>query len=269
MKADLHVHSKYSDGSDTLEEVLQQAIQQEVSSISFVDHDTTAGQQEAIKLGKKYDINVIPGIEISAYDFKRNRKVHILGYHYNLASRNIKALCEPLQKRRQRHSLWQIEQIQLAGYRISLDKISASVSPGSTIYKQHIMRQLTESSYESKTYQNLYQSLFKQDGVASGDIEYTDVFKAVQAIKQDDGIAVIAHPGQLDSYDLIPELAEAGLDGIERHHPDHTREDHLLIDTLAEKYNLMLTGGTDYHSLFGPAITIGEVNSPPNQLINK
>ncbi|KAB8137766.1 PHP domain-containing protein [Gracilibacillus oryzae] len=269
MKADLHVHSKYSDGFDTIEAVLQQAKQQQISSISFVDHDTAAGQEEAIRIGQHYNINVIPGIEISAYDFKRNRKVHILGYQYDLDAKNIKALCDPLLIRRHHHSLWQIEQIQLAGYDISLEKISASIVPGSAIYKQHIMRQLTASSYESENYQNLYQSLFKQNGVASGDIEYVDVFKAVHAIKQDNGIAVIAHPGQLDSYDLIPELAEAGLDGVERHHPDHTREDHLLIDSLAEKYNLILTGGTDYHGLFGAAITIGEVNSPPNQLINK
>ena len=76
------------------------------------------------------------------------------------------------------------------------------------------------------------------------------------------GIAVVAHPGQLNSYDLIPELVEIGLNGIERNHFDHTSEDFLRIEALAEKYDLIMTGGTDYHGLYGAAIEVGDIVCP-------
>ncbi|UJL45923.1 PHP domain-containing protein [Virgibacillus sp. NKC19-16] len=261
MKTDLHVHSNYSDGSDSVEEVIKKAHQQGVTQLSFVDHDTVAGWPEVQRMGEKYKIKTIPGIELSAYDFKRNRKVHILGYCYHPLAPNIQAVAEPVRKRRQAHSLWQIEQLNKHGYRLDADKIMEMAKPSNIIYKQHIMRQLTEAAYSSREYRQLYQSLFKRSGIASGDIRYMDVFDAVQAIVADGGIAVVAHPGQLDSYELIPELIDAGLGGIERNHPDHGHQDHQKVEALANDYQLMMTGGTDYHGIFSEVIEVGEVLS--------
>ncbi|MDQ0271838.1 PHP domain-containing protein [Cytobacillus purgationiresistens] len=260
MIADLHVHSHYSDGADSMEEVLKKAREQHVTHLSFVDHDTVAGLAEAKVLGEAYDMTIIPGIEISAFDFKRNRKVHVLGYDYVLQSSHIQELCQPVLERRHAHSLWQIDQIRKSGIELNPDEILASVMPGKVIYKQHIMRQLTDAPYHSSEYKNLYQSLFKGDGVAAGDIIYADVFDAIRAIKADGGLAVIAHPGQLDSYDLIPELVPIGLDGIELYHPDHTQTDHQKIQTLSQHHNLITTGGTDYHGAFGPPSQPGDLS---------
>jgi len=271
MKADLHVHSNFSDGSDSVEDVMLQAHHNGVSQISFVDHDTVAGQEEAFALGEKYGIEVIPGIEISAYDFKRDRKVHILGYHYHANAVNIKNLCQPLLERRHAHSMWQLEQIKEAGYELNADEIIAAAKPSRAVYKQHIMTYLTGASYTSLEYKRLYKKLFKGNGVAAGDIAYVDAFDTVKAIVADGGLAVCAHPGQLDSYDLIPELFGAGLGGIERNHLDHTTEDHQRIERLAEQYNLVMTGGTDYHGLFGAPIAVGGVvsNTPLKSQISK
>lgn len=262
MKADLHVHSRYSDGSEYAETVMKLANLQGVTHISFVDHDTVKGLPEVLELGKKYGIKVIPGIEISAFDFKRNRKVHVLGYNYHPKAIHIQAICNPLLKRRQEHSLWQIEQIRAAGYELDIAAIKESAKPSETIYKQHIMHNLTNAAYTSLMYKELYKSLFKGNSVASGDIQYIDVFEAVQAIVADGGIAVIAHPGQLDTYELIPELMEVGLGGIERNHPDHTAEDYQKVEVLAEKYGLIMTGGTDFHGSYGVTIEVGEIVSP-------
>ncbi|WYP28582.1 PHP domain-containing protein [Alkalihalobacillus sp. FSL W8-0930] len=257
MKADLHVHSHYSDGSDSVEEVLNQAQQQGVTHLSFVDHDTVAGVWEAIERGRRVGIEVISGIEISAYDFKRNRKVHVLGYAFSVAASAIQALCQPLLDRRHAHSLWQMERIAEAGYSVEHKQVARLALPSETIYKQHIMAHLTDAPFSSPSYQTLYRSLFKGDGPAAGDIIYADAFDAVRAIKEDGGLAVVAHPGQLDSYDLIPELVEIGLDGVERNHPDHSSTDHAEIDELARDYDLLLTGGSDYHGSFGTPVTIG------------
>lgn len=267
IKADLHVHSNYSDGSDSVRDVLEKAKKLGVTHISFVDHDTVDGLEEMKNMGELYDITIIPGIEISAYDFKRNRKVHILGYDYHPDAKNIRALCEAVLERRQEHTLWQIKQIQSVGYEINVEKINESAFPCNTIYKQHVMQELTNNPYDSKEYKELYQKLFKNDGVASGDIVYADAFEAVEAIVADGGLAVVAHPGQLDSYSIIPELVEVGLGGIERNHLDHTSVDHQKVEELAEEYGLVMTGGTDYHGSFGTSISVGEITSPINPLL--
>ncbi|MFS0752420.1 PHP domain-containing protein [Oceanobacillus sp. 1P07AA] len=267
MKADLHVHSHFSDGSDAVSEVMRQAKKNGVTHLSFVDHDTVDNLLEIQRQAKRFDIRVIPGIEISAYDFKRKRKVHILGYNYKLEASHIRNLCNPLLDRRNDHSLWQIRKINDLGYQIDEQVIKQKALPSNTIYKQHIMQELTEVPYDSTEYGNLYQQLFKYNGVARGDIVYIDAFDAVESIVKDGGIAVVAHPGQLDSYDLIPELVEIGLGGVERNHPDHTIRDHDKVETLAEELNLFMTGGTDYHGRFGTPIQIGEITSPINKLL--
>ncbi|WP_035508061.1 PHP domain-containing protein [Halobacillus karajensis] len=262
MKADLHVHSHYSDGSDSVEEVMKQAKANGVTHLSFVDHDTVDGLPEIIMLGEKNGMEVIPGIEISAYDFKRERKVHVLGFHYRPEAVHIQAVCQPILNRRQQHSLWQIEQINTVGYELDAEAILETAWPSKTVYKQHIMSHLTKADYSSQAYKALYKRLFKHEGVASGDIEYLDAFTAVEAIVADGGIAVVAHPGQLDSYDIIPELVEAGLGGVERNHPDHTDEDYQKVEALAKRYNLVMTGGTDYHGSFGAVVEVGSCTSP-------
>jgi hypothetical protein len=243
---------------------MKQASEHGVTHISFVDHDTVKGLPEVLELGEKYGIEVIPGIEISAYDFKRDRKVHVLGYNYHPEAVHIQSICEELLQRRQAHSLWQIAQLIAVGYELDVEAIMECAKPSKTIYKQHIMHQLTEEVYMSTEYKRLYKSLFKGDGVASGDIVYIDAIEAVKAIVADGGLAVVAHPGQLDSYDLISELVENGLGGIERNHMDHTEEDHQKVEYLAQKYDLVMTGGTDFHGSYGATIEVGDIVSPSN-----
>ncbi|ANU12143.1 PHP domain-containing protein [Planococcus antarcticus] len=269
MKADLHVHSHYSDGADSVENVIKKAKKAGVTAISFVDHDTVSGWPEQRRIAEVYGIQAIPGIEISAYDFKRQRKVHILGYHFTPEASAITNLCNGLLELRQSLSLWQVERIREAGFHVDTEAVIESAKPSATVYKQHIMKQLIDAPYTSKEYKFLYKSLFKGTGVAAGDIEYAAATDAVRAIVSDGGLAVVAHPGQLDSFDLIPELLEAGLGGIERNHFDHSSEDHRKVEELAQRYGLVMTGGSDYHGAFGTAIAPGDIISPEDVYIVK
>lgn len=269
LKADLHVHSCYSDGADSVEGVIKKAKKAGVTAISFVDHDTVSGWQEKLRIAESYGIQAIPGIEISAYDFKRQRKVHILGYHFNPEAPAITRLCRGLLELRHSHSMWQVSQIQAAGFNLDAEAIIESAKPSTTVYKQHIMQQLTDAHYTSDEYKFLYKSLFKGTGVATGDVDYADAVDAVRAVVSDGGLAVVAHPGQLDSFDLIPELLEAGLGGIERNHFDHSAEDHKKVEQLAQQYGLLMTGGSDYHGVFGAAIEPGDIVSPEDVNIVK
>ncbi|MBD8004237.1 PHP domain-containing protein [Bacillus norwichensis] len=262
MKADLHVHSNYSDGSNTVEEIMEMAVQKGITHISLVDHDTPKGIEHAQKAGASRGITVIPAIEISAYDFKRNRKVHILGYAFDKKAEHIQRLCSPLLQRRHENSLWQVEQLQQNGYQVEVDEVQKQAAQGGTIYKQHIMACLTDTHFSTEEYKQMYKRLFKGDGICARDIEYVDANDAVKAIKADGGFAVLAHPGQLDSFDMIPELVQNGLDGIERNHYDHTAQDIVKVESYAAEFGLFLTGGSDYHGDFGTPIQIGDIDSP-------
>ncbi len=262
MRADFHVHTDISDGSLGLRETIQVAKENGVTHMAITNHDTVKGLKEAIKEGDRKGIIIIPGIEISAYDFVNKKKVHILGYNFELEGKNIRKLCDPILERRNENSIRQIDILKINGYKINTQNILRKSVNSEVIYKQHIMAELIEKGYTDEIYSDLYKKLFKKGGICSGDIEYVDVFEAVKAIKADNGIAVLAHPGQLDSYGIIDELVAQGLDGIELNHMDHTEEDVTKIKEYSDKYGLILTGGSDFHGEYGSSIKIGEITAP-------
>ncbi len=266
IKADLHIHTDISDGSYSIEEIVTMAKNNNTTYLAITNHDTTRGLKEAIAIGEKQNIKIIPGIEISAYNFEKNKKVHILGYNFDLQSPNINRLCKPILKRRHENSLWQINQLNKNDYKINIYKIYERAKNSKTIYKQHIMAELNQDEFSSESYIEQYIRLFKGDGICSRDIDYVDAVEAVKAIKSDNGIAVLAHPGQLKSFDILEKLIETGLDGIELYHEDHTKEDFYKIIEYSDRYNLILTGGTDFHGKYGRSINIGDITSPNEYL---
>ena len=242
IRADLHCHSTISDGSFTSAELLAQAQAAGLTHLAITNHDTTAGFTDAqaaaqalsaVPSETSLPITYISGIEISAWNPETGRKVHILGYGLKEESPTIAALCNPLLEARTKNTLWQQEQLEEAGYTLDhqlLEKLRA-VSTG--FYKQHLMTALTDAPFTSEEYQTLYKSLFKGNGICKRDIEYVHMCDAVRAITEDGGVAVLAHPGQLDSYDAVPELVDAGLWGIEQFHPDHSVADWKRCTELA------------------------------------
>ncbi|MGB4438337.1 MAG: PHP domain-containing protein [Sedimentibacter sp.] len=264
MKVDLHVHTNISDSDYSIEETIQIAKENDIKYIGIVNHDTTEGLEEAIEFGNKEGIYIIPGIEISAYDYKRNKKVHLLGYNFNLKAENIKALCNPLIEKRNKNSLRQINILIDNNYNISLEEVQAKAKYSTCIYKQHIMAALMDKGYCSEIYSDLYHKLFKNGGICSGDIEYVDAFKAMEAIKKDGGKVVLAHPGQLDSYEIMEELWSSGLDGIELYHEDHNPEDLIKILEYSVKHKVILTGGSDFHGSYGGTSSMGKITVPIN-----
>ncbi len=257
MISDLHIHTSVSDGSDTFEQVLKQASQRGISRVAFTNHDTTKGLDEATVLGERLGIEVVGGIEISAFDYKRERKVHILGLQVHEKSPALESLCAPTLEQRHKNSLWQLARLQEAGWDVDVDYALSLAASSTALYKQHLMAALTDFDYGTSSYRELYQRLFKGEGICARDISYVDARDAVAAVVEEGGLAVLAHPGQLDSFDLVPELVACGLGGIERDHPDHTPIDQKRCDELANRFTLLCTGGSDYHGSFGNIPHIG------------
>lgn len=257
MIADCHVHTTLSDGSDTFEQVLSQARARGIGRIAFTNHDTTVGLTQAGALGEYYGVQVVGGIEVSAWDEKRERKVHVLGLGLTEGAPALAALCSPLLARRNENSLWQLDRLVEGGYAVDVE-VALTLGRASTcLYKQHLMEALTNEPYASIAYRTLYTSLFKNGGMCDRDISYVNACDAVAAIVEDGGRAVLAHPGQLKSYELVPRLVDCGLSGIECFHPDHTPADHVRCVDLAKRYGLVCTSGSDYHGRFGSAPFVG------------
>ncbi|MDC7223458.1 MAG: PHP domain-containing protein [Spirochaetales bacterium] len=260
--ADLHVHSRHSDGSQSVEELIREAAEKGLGAISLTDHDTVSSLPEALLWGERLGVNVIPGIEISAFDYEKGRKIHLLGYGFRPEAPHITALCAPLRQRRHENTLRQIGLLEKAGYPVTLAEVEEEAAGAPCLYKQQIMMVLIKKGLTDSIFSPLYKKLFKGDGICRGDIEYVDVFDALEAIKADGGYPVLAHPGQQDSFDLVPRLAEKGLWGLELNHEDNSPEDRTRLEELARRYDLALTGGSDTHGVYGAGITLGSITAP-------
>ena len=248
MRVDLHVHTNISDSSLSTEGTILLAKSLGLTHLAITNHDTIYGLKDAIQFGEENGIDVIPGIEISAYDFKEKIKVHILGYDFNLEAPHIKALVDKTNQYRDQNTKWQVKQLIAAGYNITMEEVAQKAKESTAFYKQHIFDVLTHKGYTREE----LKPLFKKGGICDRVITYVDATEAVKAIKADGGIAVIAHPGQSKAYEVIPDLVKVGFDGIEKFHPDHDESDYAIIEQLANQYQLIVTTGSDFHSTYGP-----------------
>jgi predicted metal-dependent phosphoesterase TrpH len=268
MKAELHCHTNISDCPLTIDEVLNLAVANDVSHLAITNHDTTKGLEEAIEQGKKYGVEVIPGIEISGFDFERGRRVHILGYFIEPGHKAIEALCGPLTEKRHKLSLEMVQRLIEAGYSITWERCQELAHGRTGVYKQHIMAALIEAGYTDSIYGPLYKKLFSRGqkgevpGLAFIPMEYVDARQAVKAVLEAGGVPVLAHPGQYGNFEMVPDLTEAGLQGIEVWHPLHNPQHEDMARKLAVKYGLIMTGGSDFHGAYGEKPVVLGSRSP-------
>lgn len=243
--------------SYTTEEVIRLAKQVGVAHLAITNHDTTLGLREAAVLGEQYGVEVIPGIEISAYDYKRGRRAHILGFYVEPDHPLIEELCAPLRTARHEACRVMVERVRQAGYDIDWEQVQEYAEGGTGVYTQHIMHALIDREYADAICSPLYKQLFargsdsKPPGIAYVPLTYVDAVDAIRVIRAAGGVPVLAHPGRTDNYDAVPEWAEIGLQGIEVRHPDHTAMDEARARTLAYQYDLAMTGGSDFHGFYG------------------
>lgn len=264
MRVELHCHTRMSDGSYHFEELLELAVQEQIGYLAVTNHDTTKGLAEMEELCLTRGIEFIPGIEISGFDAQRQRRVHILGYYIEQDHEAIHKLCNPLLKRRHEGCRIATERLIEAGYNINWDSVQEYAAGGTGVYKQHIMHALIDQGYTDRIYGDLYKKLFsrgqqgERPGIAYIPTEYVDAKDAVRAIILAGGVPVLAHPGQYQSFEIAEELVEVGLQGIEVWHTLHGEQDEERARELALKYNLIMTGGTDFHGFYGEKpVTLG------------
>lgn len=248
MSADLHCHSKISDGSTAIDELVLLAKHKGLNAISVTDHDTFQGSERAIVFGEKFGVKIIPGTEISCFDYNRKRKVHLLCYMPNNTERLSSVLRATNRSRKKAMSV-SIQKVMRA-YPIPYDMILRRSAGSSSIYKQHVMQALMDAGYTDEMFGDLFRKLFdRRFGIAKTSFEYPDVFQALRLVKESGGVAVLAHPAVYDSYDVMLELIEKGLDGIEVNYPRARDTDAEELSKLCVRHGLIMTGGTDFHGV--------------------
>jgi len=249
MKADLHNHSFLSDGVLSIKDIVYYSKKIGLDCISITDHDTLAGVIQAYTLGEKIGISVIPGVEISTVDYQTNRSVHILCYFPKDIFKLQGFLNKILINRE--HAKRQMAQMLIEEYPITMKHIERYSSKSQSMYETHIMQSLADLGYTNVVIGDLYKELLSKNGKYYVQITYPSVYEALNIIKEVGGIAVMAHPGQFDSIELLEKLAEQKLiQGVEYNHPRNSEEVRKQIKNIAEKYDLIMTGGTDFHGYY-------------------
>ncbi|MDR0983910.1 MAG: PHP domain-containing protein [Ruminococcus sp.] len=269
MKIDLHLHTKLSDGSLGIEDIILQARRTDIDFISITDHDTLAANSRAAFLGKRYGVEVIPGVELSAFDKSRGRKVHILCYAMGRPER-LEGLCLKSCEIRRQCGKEMIEKV-MKLYPLTPENILRYSTSSNSVFKQHIMHALIDYGYALEFYGELNHKLFnRKDGICYVQRDYPDVNFVLDLIHSAKGVAVMAHPAYYDSFDLLEELAEKGkLDGVELGHYSAADVQKQSVKDIAEKYNLIVTGGSDFHGLYNEKPTYIAAETTSEEELNK
>lgn len=251
MSCDLHCHTKLSDGSVGIEELISLAKRRGLHTIAITDHDTFAGAVRGVNIGKRAGVNVIPGAELSAVDSATGRKVHILCYNCASAAR-LEGLCRRTLESRKKAATEMLRKV-MRYYPISPELVVRCATGSAAVYKQHIMHALMDAGFADSIFGEVFEHLFnRENGVAVAAVEYPDVRDVIAQVHEAGGIAVLAHPYVYDSTDLMQQLVkEELLDGIEVHHPSHDEARRTALTDFAKEHHLLMTGGSDFHGMYG------------------
>ncbi|KXG76892.1 Phosphoribosyl 1,2-cyclic phosphate 1,2-diphosphodiesterase [Fervidicola ferrireducens] len=244
MRVDLHIHTIYSDGTLTPEQVVDKAFSLKLRAIAITDHDTVEGIEPALNRAKEYlSFEVIPGIEINS--FYLDEEVHILGYYIDWKSSILRLTLKALQEERIERTKRIIEKLKDLGIEINLEDISEKASCAS-IGRPHIAMALVEKKVVSSI-EEAFEFYLDKGKPAYVPREKITPYYAVDIVKKSGGISVLAHPGKVKNQSIVKSLINYGIQGIEVYHKDHDEEKVQYYQSIAAKYGLLMTGGSDCH----------------------
>lgn len=258
-RIDLHTHTTASDGKNSPSENVLLAVQKGLAAVAITDHDTVAGVQEALKTAEQYELEVIPGIEIST--LSAGQDIHILGYYLDYEHPQLWESLEKLRDTRNLRNEMLIERLNKLGIDITMQEVAAKqITKGGNIGRPHIADVLMEKGIVASL-QEAFEIYLGKEGKAYVNPPRIAPEEAIKIITQYNGIPVLAHPGLYDQDHLIEDLVKAGLRGIEVYHPDHSTEDVKRYQDYAQQYQLITTGGSDYHGVRNGEVFHGEMGS--------
>ncbi len=262
MKLDLHIHSTASDGRFSPEELVSMAVRAGVDVIAITDHDSVEGCAPALKAAQEFpSLKVIPGVEVST-DVPHG-EVHILGYFLDCSDSELKESLGKLRNSRRVRAQRMLVKLENLGIKIEWERVQEIAGTGS-IGRPHIAQAMLEQGHVFSL-KEAFAKYIGRDGPAYVEREKMTPPQAVELIVKAKGLPVIAHPADIANLEeLIPELQRVGLVGLEAYYNNYPRKLMKHLASLAHKYGLIATGGSDYHGLEGIGETpLGGVKIPP------
>jgi 3',5'-nucleoside bisphosphate phosphatase len=264
LKIDLHIHSTASDGTLTPIEILALAETLHLGAISLTDHDAVDGNRDLLRTGVPRSIRFLTGIEISASPpplFPVSGSFHILGYGIDIEDKALNQTLITLQDARKNRNPYIIRKLNTLGIKIDLDQVS-QFSGECQLGRPHIANYLVHEGFAESIDEAFDKYLGK------GKPAYVEKLRiscreAIKLILDAGGLPVLAHPYLLKLEkgvvfeELIVELKSIGLKGIEIYYPEHPLESVRFYAKIAREYNLIITGGTDFHGDIKPEIKLG------------
>lgn len=255
---DLHVHSNKSDGSMSPSQLVELAAEKGLSAFALTDHDTTEGIPEAMEAARKYNgaalpLEVIPGIEFSTE--YQGKDIHILGLYIDYEASFFKAQIQAFVDSRILRNRKMCANLQEAGIDISYEKLLEAY-PGSVITRGHYARYMLEHGYV-KSMPEAFEKYIGDHAKCYVPREKVTPSQAIGLILKAGGLPILAHPPLYHMSDdaldtLVGQLTKDGLEGIEAIYSTYSPEDERQMRSLAKKYGLCISGGSDFHGATKP-----------------
>ncbi len=258
---DLHSHTTASDGQYSPTELMARAAAAGVTVLAVTDHDTVAGLAEAAEAGRAHGVELVPGIELSA--FVLGREVHILGHFLRPDDADIARFAERLGGERERRMEAMLERMRKLGYPVRMEHVRA-VAGNAQLGRPHLARVLVDQGWV-KDVKDAFDRFLGTRGAAWVDRFKLEGADAIRLIRKAGGTATLAHPGSSKMERVeIRALAKAGLTGLEVLHSDHNPSVQKKYLELAAEFDLVPTCGSDFH---GEAVSaehrLGTASMPP------
>lgn len=256
--ADLHLHTFYSDGTYSPEELVAQAQRQDLQAMALTDHDTVEGCGLAAQACRAAGIEFLAGTELTAE--QDGHEIHILGYLIDLQNPKFLQEIGKFQTVRQNRIREMVQRLNQLNVPLQAEEVFALANcraPG----RPHVARALVQAGFVGSL-DEAFERFLKKNRPAWVPKFKMSASEATALIHQSGGVAVMAHPGLNRSDEVIPAMVEAGLDGIECFHTKHSAamSEHYL--QIAGRFKLLITGGSDCHGLSKGRPLIGSVRLP-------
>ena len=259
LTCDLHTHSLASDGSDSPAQLVRRACSAGLAAFSLTDHDTVSGLAEAASEAKLVGIEFLSGIEFSVKAAKGN--MHILGYILDVSSREFQHTLEKVQAARAARTPRLLEKLRQLGLPVEEDEL-LSVTRGGQVGRPHFARVMVHKGYV-KDVSQAFSMYLGRNAPAYVPKSILGPEDAIRAIHAAGGLAVLAHPFSLmcrsrrELRGVLQGLRESGLDGMECYYSEHSQAFTRQCLDMCREFNMVATGGSDYHGSAKPYIKIG------------
>ncbi|MCX7832898.1 MAG: PHP domain-containing protein [Ignavibacteria bacterium] len=244
IKADLHIHTDYSDGKYSILDVINFAHLQKIKIVSVTDHDCICGIDIAVEHCNKLGIKFIPGIEFST-DFNGN-EIHILGYGIDYENEDLKVVLETQNEKRLTRFKNIITNLNSIGFKIEFSEFLDSFPSSKALGRMHIAEMMKRKKYVKSIAEAFYKYIGDFGIANERKINYSTM-EIIELIRRINGISILAHPEKNSAKESIKDLIKLGVDGIEIIHPSHNKSKVEYYRNYADSFRLLKTGGSDFH----------------------